>query len=114
MPEALVVLMAGIKKLMGIIGWFLSGWSILALGTYLIPQYLLIKEGTAIPGEYHLYLDEIVTEKESIEMLFSGVVILVFGALLIWVSRRTTNKSKHYHSLRSLGRAKDARPCLRR
>ena len=83
---------------MGIIGWFLSGWSILALGTYLIPQYLLIREGTAIPGEYHLFLDEIVTETESVEMLFSGVVILVFGALLIWLSRRTTNKVKNKYA----------------
>ena len=90
--------MVGIKKLMGIIGWFLSGWSILALGTYLIPQYLLIREGTAIPGEYHLFLDEIVTETESVEMLFSGVVILVFGALLIWLSRRTTNKVKNKYA----------------
>lgn len=83
---------------MGIMGWFLSGWSILALGTYLIPQYLLIREGTAIPGEYHLFLDEIVTETESVKMLFSGVVILVVGALLIWLSRRTNNKVKNEYA----------------
>ncbi|RBP46999.1 hypothetical protein DFR28_1152 [Arenicella xantha] len=29
-------------------------------------------------------------------------------------SCRAYNKAKHFHSLRSLGRAKDARPCLRR
>lgn len=83
------------------IGWFLISFATLGLGIDTIPQYILIRNGTIIPGEYSRPYDQVITKGEALEMIIIELIILFIGMSLVWYSRKTLNKQRQKQTRQS-------------